>query len=100
MEAKAATSKNAGKGDDGYVPLDGSWVAELEDAKVALKDLLRRQKQQLTSSTTGANNNNEKKKLRAEALQLYLRLCRTYSKLRQWKELSDAAQKGLDVCST
>jgi hypothetical protein len=55
MEAKKTQSKNAGKGDDGYVPLDGSWVAELEDAKVALKDLLRRQKQQQTSSTTVAN---------------------------------------------
>jgi hypothetical protein len=86
MEAKTKP-KSAGVSDDGYIPLDGSWVAELEDAKDEMDELV-------------AAKAKKKKTLRGEALQVYLRLCRSYGKLRQWNELSDAAQKGLDVCST
>lgn len=108
MDDKAAKSKkDTEKAEDGYVPLDGSWMAELEDAKVELQNLLRRQRKlssatESSSSSRGADSDNKekkKKKLRGESLQLHLRLCRAYCKLRLWKELSETSQKGLDVCS-
>jgi MYND finger len=84
--AQAASEEKATTIDDEYVPADGSWIAELDEAKEELKDILK-----LPGGVS---------KHRGDALQAYLRLCRTYSTLRLWDDLESSAKKGLDVCAT
>jgi hypothetical protein len=87
MVANAESSGSAGATKD-YVPADGSWVAELEEAKDELAELLRSEGQA------------ENSKLRGEALKVHLRLCRAYGMLRQWEKLDKASTKGLQHCSS
>jgi MYND finger len=68
-----------------HVPVDGSWVSELEDAQACLAELF--------ASSTHHNR-------RGAALPVHLRLCRALAKLRQWKQLGEAAAKGLGVCAS
>jgi hypothetical protein len=71
--------------EEDYVPLDGSWVAELEEAQGELSNIM--------GSPGGIP------KRRGEALAAYLRLCRAYRMLRQWDKLEVTARKGLKVCA-
>jgi MYND finger len=84
-----STSRNAVATKD-YVPADGSWVAELEEAKDEMAELLRFERREDGTSSTK----------RGEALKVYLRLCRAHSTLRQWEKLDAASQKGLQHCSS
>jgi MYND finger len=67
-----------------HVPVEGSWVSELEDAQAALDELAR----------------STHPRRKGAALPVHLRLCRAFAKLRQWKQLEAAAAKGLEVCSS
>jgi hypothetical protein len=76
------------KDKEDYNPKDGSWVAELEDAQADLDDLLKSGDPAVVQRRRGV------------ALQLYLRLCRAFHMLRQWKNVEEAAEKGLEVCAS
>jgi hypothetical protein len=84
--AQPAPEEKATSSDDEYVPADGSWIAELDENKEELQDILK-----LPGGVS---------KHRGDALQAYLRLCRTYRTLRLWDDLERSAKKGLDVCAT
>jgi hypothetical protein len=78
-----------GTGDaSGFVPVDGSWVAELEESLDELEGILE--------SPGGVQ------KRRGAALKVYLRLCRSFQMLRQWDKLDEAATEALklNVCSS
>jgi hypothetical protein len=88
MDADEATSHvAAGGAEREYVPVDGSWVAELEEAKQKLDELLQ--------SSSGRGSKSGGSGGGALLLKAYLRLCRAYATLRQWNKLDGAAQKAL-----
>jgi MYND finger len=74
-----------------FEPANGSWVAELEEAKALLAEALRTGDPGVDCTADGSNE---------ALLDAYLRLCRAHSMLREWERLSTASKKGLAQCST
>jgi hypothetical protein len=85
---KTASTESASEPGEKYIPAEGSWVAELEEAQADLDDLRK-------SCAAAA-----KQRRRGAALKVHVRLCRAYQMLRQWKKLEEAAAQGLEVCDS
>ena len=73
-------------------PVDGSWVAELEDAKAELAKVV--------GSPEASGAATAQRKRRGILLRLHMRLCRAYGMLRQWDGVEQEAEKGLGVCAS
>jgi hypothetical protein len=69
-------------------PVDGSWVAELEAAELALSN----------SDEDTSNNDDDGDSNSGRLLKAHLRVCRAYSTLRRWERLAAAAKRGLSLC--
>jgi hypothetical protein len=67
-------------------PTNGSWVAELEDAK----DKLSRIADRAAENDDGA--------AAVALLKAHLRVCRAYRMLRQWERLAVATKRGVAMC--
>jgi hypothetical protein len=73
-----------------YAPVDGSWVAELEDAKAELEEI---------AGSPQEGGPDAAQQRRDELLHLHLRLSGACSMLRQWDALQKESKKGLKVCA-
>jgi MYND finger len=87
-----------------YEPASGSWVAELEEARLELAAATAtataltaaRQQRSQGDDADGAANDEERGGGNVEvALQAHLRVCRAHAMLRQWDRLHASSKKGL-----
>jgi MYND finger len=80
-------------------PRNGSWVAELEDAKevLAAAAALRAAEKPPRAGNAGGEDQDGPAAL---LLEMHLRVCRAYHMLRQWDRLLASAKKGLALCAS
>jgi hypothetical protein len=117
--AKVAPKKKDDNSDDddinnnnsNYEPLNGSWVAELEDAKGALAEALATKPPSPASGEAAAASEGTSKGKKGkdkeggdfggntELPEAYLRVCRAHRMLRQWERLLESAKRGLAQCA-
>jgi hypothetical protein len=96
-----------------FEPRNGSWVAELEDARETLAEALVTKPITPASASEGKSKGKKKGKGKGtgeggegdfggttELLDSYVRVCRAYRMLRQWERLMGNAKKGLAQCAS
>jgi hypothetical protein len=81
------SASNANVEHDSYEPANGSWVAELEEAKGELVTVRRLAGEGVVDASSSL-------------LKLHQCVCRAYCMLRQWDRLQAHARKGLAQCTS